>query len=49
MKLLHKHQLAVLFLGCMAVSVAAQAEELKVMTSGGFTAAYKLLDRKSVV
>ncbi|KPY86887.1 ABC transporter, periplasmic substrate-binding protein, partial [Pseudomonas syringae pv. spinaceae] len=38
-----KHQLAVLFLGCVAVSAAAQAEQLKVMTSGGFTAAYKLL------
>ncbi|KPB71762.1 substrate-binding domain-containing protein [Pseudomonas cannabina] len=43
MKSSRKHQLAVLFLGCVAVSAAAQAEQLKVMTSGGFTAAYKLL------
>ncbi|RML47855.1 ABC transporter, periplasmic substrate-binding protein [Pseudomonas syringae pv. ribicola] len=43
MKLSRKHQLAVLFLGCIAVSAAAQAEQLKVMTSGGFTAAYTLL------
>ncbi|MCF5294536.1 ABC transporter substrate-binding protein, partial [Pseudomonas syringae] len=43
MKSLYKHQLAALFLGCIAVSAAAQAEQLKVMTSGGFTAAYKLL------
>lgn len=43
MKSLYKTQLAALFLGCIAVSAAAQAEQLKVMTSGGFTAAYKLL------
>ncbi|OSN83368.1 Aconitate isomerase [Pseudomonas syringae pv. actinidiae] len=43
MKSSRKHQLAVLFLGCIAVSAAAQAEQLKVMTSGGFTAAYTLL------
>ncbi len=35
MKSSRKHQLAVLFLGCVAVSAAAQAEQLKVMTSGG--------------
>ena len=33
--------LAALALGALALT--AQAEELKVMTSGGFTAAYKLL------
>jgi molybdate transport system substrate-binding protein len=36
-------QLMALTLCGLALSTAAQAEELKVMTSGGFTAAYKLL------
>ena len=36
-------QLAAWSLACMALSPLAQAEELKVMTSGGFTAAYKQL------
>jgi molybdate transport system substrate-binding protein len=40
---LYKTSLAGLFLSCAALSATAQAEELNVMTSGGFTAAYKLL------
>ena len=40
MKQLYK-TLTALALGALALT--AQAEELKVMTSGGFTAAYKLL------
>lgn len=36
-------QLAALSLGALVLSPLAQAEELKVMTSGGFTAAYKQL------
>ena len=43
MKSLVKTPLAVLVLGVAALSTTAQAEELKVMTSGGFTAAYKAL------
>lgn len=43
MKSLFKIPLAVLVLGVAALSTTAQAEELKVMTSGGFTAAYKAL------
>lgn len=43
MKSLFKTPLAVLVLGVAALSTTAQAEELKVMTSGGFTAAYKAL------
>ena len=36
-------QLAALCVACLTLNAVAQAEELKVMTSGGFTAAYKLL------
>lgn len=43
MKSLFKTPLAVLVLGVAALSTTVQAEELKVMTSGGFTAAYKVL------
>lgn len=42
MQLMLKHNLAALLLGCLALN-AAQAEELKVMISGGFTAAYQRL------
>jgi molybdate transport system substrate-binding protein len=40
---LYKISLAGLVLSCAALTATAQAEELNVMTSGGFTAAYKLL------
>jgi molybdate transport system substrate-binding protein len=43
MKSLFKTPLAVLVLGVAALSTTVQAEELMVMTSGGFTAAYKAL------
>lgn len=43
MKMLHRYGLSALMLSGLAMSACAQAEELKVMTSGGFTAAYKLL------
>src|SRR5437868_2502238 len=36
-------QLAALCVACLALNSVAQAAELKVMTSGGFTCAYKLL------
>jgi molybdate transport system substrate-binding protein len=43
MKSLKTLQLTALFAACVALCTAVQAEELKVMTSGGFTAAYTLL------
>jgi molybdate transport system substrate-binding protein len=43
MKSLSALRIAALFAGSLALGTAAQAEELKVMTSGGFTAAYQLL------
>lgn len=42
MKPAFKHSLAALLVGCFALN-AAQAEELKVMISGGFSAAYERL------
>jgi molybdate transport system substrate-binding protein len=42
MKPLLKHNLAALLVGCLTLN-AAQAEELKVMISGGFSAAYERL------
>ena len=43
MKLLPTRHFAPLFAAWVTLSAAAQAEELNVMTSGGFTAAYTLL------
>lgn len=43
MKLSAKTSLALLFFSCVVVTNPVQAEVLNVMTSGGFTAAYKLL------
>ncbi len=45
MKALTQH-LAALALGLCALNSAAQAEELNVMTSGGFTAAFQRLSPK---
>lgn len=44
MKLLPIRHLTMLFAACAAFSATAQAEELNVMTSGGFIAAYTLLE-----